>query len=102
MPAIDRNEFRRRFWTAQLIAGTTLAMKAAHIGWHDGGFLVAAGMAIAGFLAVMPLGAAIVWFMLRTGLGTGPAPGRTRWLGAIVTGLVLCAVVFGGALLLAD
>lgn len=101
MPAIDRHEFRRRFWTAQLIAGTTLAMKAAHIGWHDGGFLVSAGMALAGFLAVMPLCAVIVWIMLRTGLGTGPAPTRTRWVGSVVTGLAICAVVIGASLLLA-
>lgn len=100
MHAINSREFRSRFWTAQFIAGTTLAIKGAHYGWHDGGFLVAALMAVAGFLLVMPLAALIVWFMLRTGLGSGPAPTRTRWVGAVATGLVLCAVVFGGALLL--
>jgi hypothetical protein len=100
MPPVSRNEFRSRFWTAQLIAGNALAIKGAHYGWHDGGFLVAAAMAVVGFLLVMPLAALIVWFMLRTGLGSGPAPTRTRWVGAVATGLVLCAVVIGGALLL--
>lgn len=100
MASYSTHEFRSRFWTAQFIAGTTLAIKGAHYGWHDGGFWVAALMAVAGFLIVMPLAALIVWFMLRTGLGSGPAPTRTRWLGAVATGLVLCALLFGATWLL--
>lgn len=91
MLSVDRIEFRNRFWTAQLIAGTTLATKAAHSGWHEGGFLTAAAMGVAGFLIVMPVAALIVWFMLRTGLGTSSA--RTRWLGAVLTGLGICAAI---------
>lgn len=102
MPAIDRNEFRRRFWTAQLIAGGYAAIQGAHAGLDDGGLLWAVAGGTLGFLFVVPLAAGIVWFMLRTGLGTGPAPARTRWLGAVVTGLAICAVIVGGSLLLAD
>lgn len=60
MPAVDRNEFRRRFWTAQLIAGGYAAIEGAHAGWHDGGFMWAVAGGALGFLAVVPLAAGIV------------------------------------------
>jgi hypothetical protein len=91
MASIDYREYRNRFWTAQLIAGTTLALKGAHAGWHEGGLLLAAGLGAAGFLVVMPIAAAVVYLLLRFGVGSGPSPKRTRWTGAVITGVAICA-----------
>lgn len=102
MPPIRSGEFRARFWTAQLIAGSTLAMKTAHWGWHEGGFWIASLMGLGGFLAVMPLAVGVVWLLLRTGMGYGPAHAEVRWVGAVSTGLILCGLIFGAALLLSS
>lgn len=93
MPTGMNSSFRNRFWTAQLIAGTTLAMKGAHAGWHEGGLLLAAGLAAAGFILVMPVAAGVVYVLLRFGVGSGPASQRTRWAGAVITGLAICAAI---------
>lgn len=86
--------FKRYFVTAQLIAGLSLAFK---------GF-VAEGLfgAVLGFAVAAPVTAAIVLVKVLVDRRFPPKPGplRTRWLGAIVVGLVVCGSLVGLAVLL--
>lgn len=94
MTPSERQAFSNYFWTAQLMAGLVMAFKAA----VDVGVL----WAPVAFVVVMPFAAAMVYMKILADRWFPPKPGpqKARWVGAIVFGLALCALVFGGALLL--
>ncbi|MDR2214617.1 MAG: hypothetical protein LBE59_02110 [Nevskiaceae bacterium] len=85
-------EFRGRRKVALLVICTTAATFGAAIGSEHGGPILSALIGAAAFFVVAAVAVhCYIWLMMSAGLMQGPAP-RTRWGGAILAGLGVCAL----------
>lgn len=94
MAEFDRTVFLGRLQATQLVAGAVMAARGARTGWQQGGAGDALMFAFSSFMLVLPLVAVVVLVMMRLGVGERGL-WRTPTRGALITGLAICALVFG-------